>query len=957
MANQEVVSPNNTPWTGLQASRSHSHSSHTLPTSPGPSSSPQPHHSYSHPPPPPPHSSAYLPPHYYHHPPPPPSSHQQPYYPYHPYAAAPYPPPYASHTPPGHPGHPAYHHAPPHYPSSSYLQPPAAHDTVSSNGSAPSLPSVAPSAAFGQASEPSTVARSTVVETATAVISKTKSGKTESPSNGKTTSKTASASSSLSAPKTFRFEGSISSETYKTTKSFDLAGVNILNRKPLDTRTALDKLQRRRETHNRVERKRRDCINQLIDDLTRLLPPKHLEEVTSKCHRVNVLRGAVAHIKFLAETNATLNKSLATAEEQGFSMLIHNEVVTPTATATANSVDAEAGAQDDGMSMDVDAVDSIRQEGNERESEEDQLARAEKTSSRSSSLSVMSSASRYASPRMAPSEAMGHPPVIVTNAPSPSSENGAGHSKMTLVPPPISIFTAPTERQSIDYQSTELSHHRTSSVSDCDSPPSSFSASPMFPSPSYMVSTVPSSSAFPPSPVSPSPSARQNPFSQTEDSNKDKQQLSPFMQHHSASSSPSLPPISSLANMQLQSLARSSDSSPPNEIRQTDRSSAPSLRTAHDSAIPNGSHVGKYLTHRSGPTLPPLKIPGQQHLHPSQNDSGKASHRASQTLSLHQSSTSLGYPQRAGEEQLPVSPFMLPPMVSRSPSMGPLSSPSAGILPCPHWEDESSETHPPPPPPHPNHYILGSHSYPHGYPYPYPYHPSYGYPFHPHAPPSHVHHPYGPPPHQSAPSQPATARSLQPEPIFIQEEPWIVQRKRSTSNALSKGGAKQQQRKKSQGKLEEQEDQLAADDDGAPISPSSSSATSNTPYPMSPNLRKRSSRKGSYEDDEDHGAKSFSSSPKRVKQQELLNVDLDVVNAKDGARQRDSRVAVVVVETDSEMALVTVENDKRKPSPPLSTEEVPDREESNKADMSNTTRQIQPKADTHAAQVLTSLDQ
>ncbi|OAQ30336.1 hypothetical protein K457DRAFT_57478, partial [Linnemannia elongata AG-77] len=87
-------------------------------------------------------------------------------------------------------------------------------------------------------------------------------------------------------------------------------GVNILNRKPLDARTALDKLQRRRETHNRVERKRRDCINQLIDDLTKLLPPKHLEEASSKCHRVNVLRGAVAHIKFLSESNSGLAKTL-----------------------------------------------------------------------------------------------------------------------------------------------------------------------------------------------------------------------------------------------------------------------------------------------------------------------------------------------------------------------------------------------------------------------------------------------------------------------------------------------------------------------------------------------------------------------------------------------------------------------------------------------------------------------
>ncbi|KAF9901714.1 hypothetical protein EC991_005785, partial [Linnemannia zychae] len=51
-------------------------------------------------------------------------------------------------------------------------------------------------------------------------------------------------------------------EEFKTCKGYDVGGVNILNKKPLDSKTALDKITRRRETHNRVERRRRDCINQ-----------------------------------------------------------------------------------------------------------------------------------------------------------------------------------------------------------------------------------------------------------------------------------------------------------------------------------------------------------------------------------------------------------------------------------------------------------------------------------------------------------------------------------------------------------------------------------------------------------------------------------------------------------------------------------------------------------------------
>jgi hypothetical protein len=52
-----------------------------------------------------------------------------------------------------------------------------------------------------------------------------------------------------------------SPEQSKPCQTYDVGGVNILNKKSLDSRAALDKMKRRRETHNRVERHRRVCIN------------------------------------------------------------------------------------------------------------------------------------------------------------------------------------------------------------------------------------------------------------------------------------------------------------------------------------------------------------------------------------------------------------------------------------------------------------------------------------------------------------------------------------------------------------------------------------------------------------------------------------------------------------------------------------------------------------------------
>ncbi|KAG0036418.1 hypothetical protein BGZ82_004221 [Podila clonocystis] len=564
------------------------------------------------------------------------------------------------------------------------------------------------------------------------------------------------------APKTFRFEGSISSESFKTTKSFDLAGVNILNRKPLDTRTALDKLQRRRETHNR-----------LIDDLTKLLPPKHLEETSSKCHRVNVLRGAVSHIKFLNESNQALTKSIQAI--QGDAPLIMPKTEPP---SSSNLGD---------MSMDLD--DDMKSVSDEDDDDETQQRRSVSETPASASSVVSSSRSTpLASPRLTPTKAMAPPPVIITGAPSPSSERE-----------PLTVQVDPYSLESHRQRSNSFA----SSIGEEASPRSPFPTSPM----------------FPPSPVSPSTTGRNllAPENQGEGTSKDTQQLSPGF-HQSPRSSPSLPPISSLANMHLQT--------PSGRLNESQAEREASSLGPNDSV---SSFSGR--PHRAGATLPPLMIPEPHHLHPyhqsnSSTSNGKGSNRNSLTLSPHPPTSP-----RQNSDQPPISPFMLSPMLSRSPSMGPVTSPA--LSPHSQWGHDGLPS------------PLGfGHNSPYSSPYYYPPppgadpHQTYHYTYAQHAPPQPQ------PQAQPQPEQPTQSishtrhKSLQPEPIFIQEEPWNTQRKRSTSSA---SGIKASS--KSKKKIDPEE---------RPTSPSS--VTSSTSYPTSPNPKKRSQKASEV----DSGHMSFS---------------------------------------------------------------------------------------------------
>ncbi|KAF9927613.1 hypothetical protein FBU30_003035 [Linnemannia zychae] len=137
-------------------------------------------------------------------------------------------------------------------------------------------------------------------------------------------------------------------EEFKTCKGYDVGGVNILNKKPLDSKTALDKITRRRETHNRVERRRRDCINQLIDELTELLP-KDDDDSVSKGHRVNILRNVVRHIQDLTRHNENLNKQLQ-ALQAGATLSPPTIITTPAPPPTIHSDANNSNISDTGPS-------------------------------------------------------------------------------------------------------------------------------------------------------------------------------------------------------------------------------------------------------------------------------------------------------------------------------------------------------------------------------------------------------------------------------------------------------------------------------------------------------------------------------------------------------------------------------------------------------------------------------
>lgn len=105
-----------------------------------------------------------------------------------------------------------------------------------------------------------------------------------------TTAKKTSTTSSV-APST---SPASSSATIKA--SVKVSGVNILNRKNLDSKTIVDRIQKRRENHNDLERRRRNCINHTISELSRVVPSQRASGQQQKLNKHSVLKSALDHI-------------------------------------------------------------------------------------------------------------------------------------------------------------------------------------------------------------------------------------------------------------------------------------------------------------------------------------------------------------------------------------------------------------------------------------------------------------------------------------------------------------------------------------------------------------------------------------------------------------------------------------------------------------------------------------
>jgi hypothetical protein len=68
----------------------------------------------------------------------------------------------------------------------------------------------------------------------------------------------------------------------------------------LDSKTVVERIQKRRENHNHVERRRRDCINDTIYKLSQVIPYANATTSSTvgqqKLNKHNVLKSALDHI-------------------------------------------------------------------------------------------------------------------------------------------------------------------------------------------------------------------------------------------------------------------------------------------------------------------------------------------------------------------------------------------------------------------------------------------------------------------------------------------------------------------------------------------------------------------------------------------------------------------------------------------------------------------------------------
>ncbi|CAO3679148.1 unnamed protein product [Rhizopus stolonifer] len=80
----------------------------------------------------------------------------------------------------------------------------------------------------------------------------------------------------------------------KSSAPYRVNGVNILNRKNLDTKTIIERNQKRKENHNHIEKRRRSTMNDIILELSKVVPGTL--SVEQKPNKTNILKQSLAYI-------------------------------------------------------------------------------------------------------------------------------------------------------------------------------------------------------------------------------------------------------------------------------------------------------------------------------------------------------------------------------------------------------------------------------------------------------------------------------------------------------------------------------------------------------------------------------------------------------------------------------------------------------------------------------------
>ncbi|KAI9323673.1 hypothetical protein BX666DRAFT_2022401 [Dichotomocladium elegans] len=121
----------------------------------------------------------------------------------------------------------------------------------------------------------------------------------------------------------------------KRQTSYLVNGVNILNRNEVDSKTAIERIQRRRENHNHVERRRRDNINNTILQIAEVVPDARPQE-GQKPNKGKVLELALDYIQEIQKENARLRHQLYAAASG------NTTISPPTSVVSSSSVASDS---------------------------------------------------------------------------------------------------------------------------------------------------------------------------------------------------------------------------------------------------------------------------------------------------------------------------------------------------------------------------------------------------------------------------------------------------------------------------------------------------------------------------------------------------------------------------------------------------------------------------------------